>query len=255
MKIISWNINGIRSILKKDVLYPFISNNKPDIICFQEVRALPTQVKFEDSFNNTYPYRYWNNPLEKKGYSGTAIFSTFKPLNIINGIGIDEHDVEGRVITAEFDNYYLVNVYVPNSKMDLSRLDYRVNSWDTSFRNFVERLEKTKPVIVCGDFNSIHRETLDIWNPKIKKTAGVTPEEKQSFELYLNTFVDSFRFMNPEKIKYSWWSNMGKSRDKNNGWRIDYFLVSRLFTENIIESDILDHIHGSDHAPCLLTIS
>ena len=252
MKIISWNVNGIRSITKKNVFYSFIENTKPDIICLQEVRATPDQIILQDSFIKEYPFQIWNNPHIKKGYSGTAIFSKIKPKKIFKGIGIEEHDQEGRVLTLEFNEYFLVNVYVPNSKTDLSRLSYRINEWDVSFRDYVMNLELIKPTIVTGDFNSIHNDQIDIHNPKIKNAAGATLEEKQSFNKFLEYFIDSFRYFNPTVKKFSWWSNMGKSREKNNGWRIDYFLVSKQLIDSIMNADILDTITGSDHAPCFL---
>jgi exodeoxyribonuclease-3 len=244
-KIISWNVNGIRSILRKDTFYPMVSEYSPDIICLQEVRALPTQFILNESFMKDYPFQYFNNPTQKKGYSGVLVFSKIEPVNVFYGIGIPEHDQEGRVITLEFPEYFLVNVYVPNGG---SRFDYRVKEWDRSFREYLLGIKKK--VIICGDFN-IAVNPIDIHNPKIKNVAGVTVEERSNFNELLELFVDSFRKKNPKIIKFSWWSAITKARESNRGWRIDYFLVSKDF--NFMESDILDQVMGSDHAPCILT--
>ena len=241
-KIISWNVNGIRSIIRKELWYPFVNTELPDIICLQEVRASGDQFKLSGEFNNDYPYQYFNNHSTKKGYSGTAIFSKIQPINVT----VPEFDVEGRVQVAEFNNYFLVNVYVPNSG---TRFEYRTNTWDHLFREYLIGL--TKPPIICGDFN-VAKDSIDIYNPKIKNKAGVMPEERENFKELLKIFVDSFRQKNPKTIKFSWWSNMFKSRSKNNGWRIDYFLVDKSI--NFMDADILDHIQGSDHAPVMLLI-
>jgi exodeoxyribonuclease-3 len=256
MKIISWNVNGIRSLLKKKLFYSFVDEYDPDIFCIQESRCLPEQIVLDESFLKKYSFQIWNNPHIKKGYSGTLIFSKIKPIRSFKGIGVDEHDQEGRVSTVEFETFFLVNVYVPNSKTDLSRLDYRVNSWDTAFRNFLINLEENKPVIVTGDFNSIN-ESIDIHNTSILNNchaAGATREERDSFKKYLDHFTDAFRYFNPDLKKYSWWSNFGKCRERNLGWRIDYFLVSKKMLDSIISSDILDLVLGSDHAPCSLEL-
>jgi len=255
MKIISWNVNGLRSILKKELFYSFVDSQDPDVICIQESRCLPEQIKLDSSFLEKYPFQIWNSPHIKKGYSGTVIFSKILPNKSFKGIGIHEHDQEGRVITVEFDSFFLVNVYVPNSKSDLSRLHYRINEWDHSFREYLINLDQNKPVVITGDFNSIINERLDIHNPKIKNVAGATEEEKKSICKYLDHFVDSFRYTNPTIRKYSWWSNFGKSREKNNGWRIDYFFLSKCLEKNILIADILDSVMGSDHAPCLLVLA
>jgi len=255
MKIISWNVNGLRSLIKKDLFYSFVEFHDPDVICIQESRCLPGQIKLIDSFLEKYPFQIWNNPHIKKGYSGTIIFSKIKFNKSFKGIGIHEHDQEGRVITVEFESLFLVNVYVPNSKSDLSRLNYRVNEWDFSFRNYLINLESNKSVVVTGDFNSIINKDLDIHNPKIKNVAGATEDEKNSINKYLEYFIDTFRYINPGIKKYSWWSNFSNSRQKNNGWRIDYFFVSKKLENNIVNSDILDYVTGSDHAPCILLIN
>jgi exodeoxyribonuclease-3 len=241
MKIISWNLNGIRSVLKKEKFYPFINEESPDIICLQETRALPSQVKFTSEFENEYPFRYWNNPEHKKGYSGTAIFSKIEPLTI----SYSPFDDQGRIICAKFEDYYIITVYVPNSG---SRFEYRTMEWDNQFLEYLKNFEKK--IIVCGDFNVISNKTLDIYNPKIKDTAGATLLEMKNFKMFLEYFVDAYRSKHPQEIKFSWWSNMYKARDKNNGWRIDYFLVSKDF--DFEDSGILTHITGSDHAPCFL---
>jgi exodeoxyribonuclease-3 len=255
MKIVSWNVNGLRSIVKKNLFYSFVDSHDADVICIQESRCLPEQIKLDSSFLEKYPFQIWNSPHIKKGYSGTVIFSKILPNKSFKGIGIHEHDQEGRVITVEFDSFFLVNVYVPNSKSDLSRLHYRINEWDYSFREYLINLDSIKSVIITGDFNSIINERLDIHNPKIKNVAGATEEEKKSICKYLDHFVDSFRYTNPTIRKYSWWSNFGKSREKNNGWRIDYFFLSKCLEKNILVSDILDSVMGSDHAPCVLVLN
>ena len=242
-KIISWNVNGIRSVIRKDLWYPFVNDNEPDIICLQEVRASKDQFSFNSDFNEKYQYQTFHCHQTKKGYSGTAILSKIEPIKTI----FPEFDTEGRVIVAEFDDYYLVNVYVPNGG---SRFEYRVNEWDNVFRDYLKTLTQKK-VIVCGDFNVAHK-TIDIHNPKIKNIAGVTAEERSNFNKLLEIFVDSFRKKNPETIKFSWWSNMHQSRSKNHGWRIDYFLVSKDLV--FLETDILDQIMGSDHCPILLIV-
>lgn len=247
MKIISWNVNGIRSILKKDLFYPLVKDENPDIICLQEVRATGPQYQLNTQFRSEYPYRYTNESTTKKGYSGTAVFSKIKP---IDEIEVSFNDQEGRVIALEFEEFFLVTVYVPNSG---SQFDYRINTFDHDFRNFLEILDSNKSVIVCGDFNIAH-QSIDIYNPKIKNVAGVTPEEKENFGKLLTFLNDSFRIKNPSTKKFSWWSNFYKARSKNNGWRIDYFLVSKNINEARYRSDILSEHQGSDHAPCLFQL-
>ena len=244
MKIVSWNLNGIRSILKKELWYPFIKQENPDIICLQETRALKTQVTFSTEFENEYPFRYWNNPIFKKGYSGTAIFSKTEPLNV----SYSPFDDQGRIICAEFNDYCLITVYVPNSG---SQFDYRISDWDRMFYKYL--LTFTKKIIICGDFNVIASKKLDIYNPKLgNDSCGATDEEMENFKLFLKLFVDTFRSKHPQEIKFSWWSNMYHARKKNNGWRIDYFLVSNNL--NFEDSNILTEIKGSDHAPIYLII-
>lgn len=252
-KIISWNVNGIRSVLRKDLWYPFVSEYTPDIICLQEVRADKNQFSFNDQFNENYPFQFFNTHQSKKGYSGTAIFSKIEPISV----STPEFDIEGRILVAEYSDYVVVNVYVPNSgslplENDPSkgkRFDYRVKEWDQLFKNFLLSIDKK--VIIGGDFNIAHKP-IDIHNPKIKNTAGVTLEERENFEELLKIFVDSFRKKNPQTCKFSWWSNMHQCRLKNHGWRIDYFLLSKSL--KFKDSDILEHVLGSDHAPILLTL-
>ena len=250
IKIISWNVNGIRAVLKKG-FHDFINKHKPDILCLQETKAHPDQV---DLNMDDLPFRYWNS-AEKKGYSGTSIFLNKEPLGDVNGLGIKKHDNEGRVITLEFNEYYLVNVYTPNSKRDLSRLDYRYNEWDKDFLIYLKKLEEKKPVIFCGDLNVAHKEIV-LKNPKTnKKNAGFTIEERESFTNYIESgFIDTFREFNQEPDHYSWWSYMFNSRAKNVGWRIDYFCASNSIKDKLINSYILPEVMGSDHAPVVLEI-
>lgn len=255
MNIISWNVNGIRAAIKKGFV-DFISKENPDIICIQETKANPSQVEL---YLKDHKYQYWNS-AEKKGYSGTAIFSKTKPISVTNDFGIKEHGKEGRVITAEYDNFYLINVYTPNSKRELLRLDDRQN-WDKEFLKFIKTLEKNKPVIVCGDLNVAHNE-IDLKNPQSNKTtktnlgnAGFTDEERLGMTNYINNgFIDSFRYLYPKKIQYTWWSYMFQARTKGIGWRIDYFIVSQSLIKKIQDSIILDQILGSDHCPVKLII-
>jgi exodeoxyribonuclease III len=250
MKLISWNVNGLRAVIGKG-FYEFIKAQSPDVICLQETKALPEQV---DLSLDDYPYTYWCS-AEKKGYSGTAVFSRIKPLSVASGIGIEEHDSEGRVITAEFEKYYLVNVYVPNSKRELERLLYRSEKWDVDFLSYLKKLETKKPVIFCGDLNVAHKE-IDLANPKSNtNNAGFTPEERKGFDNIVSAgFVDTFREFTKEGGHYSWWSYMGRAREKNVGWRIDYFCVSPALMPLVKKSYILPDVMGSDHAPVVLEI-
>ena len=250
MKIISWNVNGIRAVLKKGFL-DFINDFNPDIICIQETKAHPEQVDLD---LDNYKYKYWNSAT-KKGYSGTAIFSKIKPISVQNDMNIEKHDDEGRVICMELKNYFLVTVYTPNSKRDLSRLDYRAKEWDRDFLIYLKELEKIKPIIFCGDLNVAHKE-IDLKNPKTnKRNAGFTNEERLGFDNYINSgFLDTFRMYNKEPNHYTWWSYMFNSRAKNVGWRIDYFCISDILKKKITKSIILPEIMGSDHAPILIEI-
>ena len=251
MKILSWNVNGIRAVIKKG-FYEYMNDINPDVICIQETKANPEQVDLE---LNEYKYKFWNS-AEKKGYSGTAIFSKIKPISVINDLNISKHDCEGRVICFEFLNFFLVTVYTPNSKRDLSRLKYRYEEWDVDFLKYLKKLEKLKPVIFCGDLNVAHKE-IDLKNPKSnKRNAGFTDEEREGFQNYIDSgFVDTFRLFNSEPDNYTWWSYMFNSRAKNVGWRIDYFCISEILKEKVKSSKILPEIMGSDHAPVILEIN
>lgn len=257
MKIISWNVNGIRAVLKKGFL-DFMDEHDPDIICIQETKAHKEQVELE---LDKYPYKYWNS-AEKKGYSSTAIFSKHKPINIINDMGIEKHDNEGRIITLEFKDYYLVTVYTPNSKRDLSRLPYRQNEWDVDFLSYMKSLEQNKPVIFCGDLNVAHKEE-DLANPSSNKTtksrpgnAGFTDEEREGFDNIINAgFIDTFREFHKGNGHYTWWSYMGGARARNVGWRIDYFCISPSLKSIMTDSSILPEVMGSDHCPIVLNIN
>ena len=222
MKLISWNVNGIRACLNKGFL-DFFNKENADIFCIQETKMQEGQIELKlEGY-----YQYWNS-AEKKGYSGTAIFTKVKPLKVFYGMGIEEHDKEGRVITLEFDKFYMVNVYTPNSKRELERLEYRM-VWEDEFRKYLLKLNETKPVIMCGDLNVAHEE-IDLKNPKTNRhNAGFTDEERNKMtELLKSGFTDSFRYLYPEKENiYSWWSYMFHAREKNAGWRIDYFIVSK----------------------------
>lgn len=247
MKLISWNVNGLRAVLKKGFM-EYIEQEDPDIICLQETKISEGQVELD--LENYYEYY---NYAEKKGYSGTAIFSKVEPLHVAYGIGIEEHDQEGRVITAEYEDYYLVTVYTPNSKRGLLRLDYR-QEWENAFKNFLLNLNKVKPVIVCGDLNVAHKE-IDLANPKSnRKNAGFTDEEREKFSELLDAgFIDTYRYFYPEiPDMYSWWSYITKARERNVGWRIDYFLVSEDFENQILDASIHMEQMGSDHCPVVL---
>ncbi|WP_024616000.1 exodeoxyribonuclease III [Clostridium sp. Ade.TY] len=249
-KMISWNVNGIRACVKKGFL-DFFKEVDADIFCIQETKLQEGQI---DIKLEGY-YQYWNY-AERKGYSGTAMFTKEKPLNVYYGIGIDEHDKEGRVITAEFENYYVITVYTPNSQDKLARLYYRMD-WDDSFRKYLKILEKNKPVIVCGDFNVAHME-IDLKNPRTnKKNAGFTDEEREKFSILLDSgLIDTFRYLNPSlEGAYTWWSYRFNARKNNAGWRIDYFIISEILKDNLKDSKIYNDIYGSDHCPIEITIN
>ena len=249
MKLISWNVNGLRAVLKKGFENFFYQENA-DIFCIQETKMQEGQAEINFEGYN----QYWNS-AEKKGYSGTAIFTKIKPKKVTYGIGIEEHDKEGRVITLEYDKFYLVNCYTPNSKRELERLDYRM-IWEDEFRNYLINLNKEKPVILCGDLNVAHKE-IDLKNPKTnRKNAGFTDEERNKMtELLSSKFIDTYRYLYPAKTDaYTWWSYMGNARAKNIGWRIDYFIVSEDIKEKIQDTKIHDTILGSDHCPIELKI-
>ena len=249
MKLISWNVNGIRACVGKGFL-EFFKEADADIFCIQESKMQAGQLELD------LPgyHQYWNY-AEKKGYSGTAIFTKRKPLSETYGMGIEEHDKEGRVITLEFEDFYMVTVYTPNSQNELARLDYRM-TWEEAFLAYLKKLEENKPVIVCGDMNVAHKE-IDLKNPKTnRKNAGFTDEEREKFSILLeNGFVDTFRHFYPEQEGiYSWWSYRFKAREKNAGWRIDYFLVSEMLKDKLKDAKILTEVFGSDHCPVELQI-
>ena len=249
MKLISWNVNGIRACLTKG-FEDIFKKLDADIFCIQETKCQPEQIELEFEGYTSY----WNS-AEKKGYSGTAIFTKQKPLNVTYGIGIEEHDKEGRVITLEFEKFYMVDIYTPNSKRELERLDYR-QIWEDEIRKYLLKLNETKPVIMCGDLNVAHKE-IDLKNPKTNRhNAGFTDEERNKMTELLDAgFVDTFRVLYPEKENaYSWWSYMGHAREKNVGWRIDYFIVSKSIENCIKEAKIHSEILGSDHCPVELEI-
>lgn len=243
MKFISWNVNGLRACVGKDFETIFKSLDA-DFFCLQETKMQAGQLDLQFEGYESY----WNY-AEKKGYSGTAIYTKHKPMNVSYGMGIEEHDHEGRVITLEYDNFFLVTVYTPNSQNELRRLDYRM-TWEVAFRQYLKTLDAKKPVVVCGDMNVAHEE-IDIKNPKTnRRNAGFTDEEREKMtELLDDGFIDTFRFKYPEQVTYSWWSYRFKAREKNAGWRIDYFLVSERLKEDIEDAKIHTEIMGSDHCP------
>lgn len=244
MKLVSWNVNGIRSILDKG-FHEFLASADADIVCVQETKARENQV--DARFDG---YRVIWNSAERPGYSGTAVFTRKDPLDVRFGIGRDEHDREGRVITAEYENFFLVNVYVPNSQRELTRLDYRVKSWGPDFLAFLKRLETSKPVVVCGDLNVAHRE-IDLARPAANtKNAGFTPEERADFDAFLSAgFLDTFREFQSGGGHYTWWSYQSGARARNIGWRIDYFCISPSLRPQLRDAFIMPHVMGSDHCP------
>ncbi len=249
MKLISWNVNGIRACVGKGFL-EFFKEADADIFCIQESKMQEGQLELD---LQGY-HQYWNY-AEKKGYSGTAIFTKKEPISVQNGIGMEEHDKEGRVITLEFENYYMITVYTPNSQNELARLDYRM-TWEDAFFAYLKKLEEKKPVIVCGDMNVAHKE-IDLKNPKTnRRNAGFTDEEREKFSILLeNGFVDTYRHFYPDQEGvYSWWSYRFKAREKNAGWRIDYFLVSEMLKDQLQDAKILTEVMGSDHCPVELDI-
>lgn len=248
MKLISWNVNGLRAVINKG-FEDFFKEANADIFCLQETKMQVEQLDEDAKKIFDGYYQYWNC-AEKKGYSGTAIFTKKEPISVSYGIGKEEHDKEGRVITLEYECFYIVDCYTPNSKRELERLEYRM-IWEDEFRNYLLNLNKRKPVILCGDLNVAHKE-IDLKNPKTnRRNAGFTDEEREKMTRLLDSgFTDSFRFLYPNKENcYSWWSYMGHSREKNVGWRIDYFIVSNSIESKIKESYIYQNILGSDHCP------
>lgn len=250
MKLISWNVNGLRAAVTKGFMESF-EKLDADMFCLQETKLQPHQIELELPGYE----QYWNSAV-KKGYSGTALFTRVKPLNVTNGIGIEEHDQDGRVITAEYDNFYLVTCYTPNSQRELARLEYRM-TWEDAFRAYLLELDAKKPVILCGDLNVAHNE-IDLKNPKTnRRNAGFTDEEREKMTELLDAgFTDTFRKLYPDVTDaYSWWSYMGKARDRNVGWRIDYFITSARLDKDIVEAKIHPDIFGSDHCPVELEIN
>jgi exodeoxyribonuclease-3 len=243
MKFISWNVNGLRACVGKDFENQF-KELDADFFCLQETKMQEGQLDLQFEGYESY----WNY-AEKKGYSGTAIYTKHKPLSVSYGMGVEEHDHEGRIITLEYDQFYLVTCYTPNSQTELKRLNYRM-TWEDDFRKFLKSLDAKKPVVICGDLNVAHEE-IDIKNPKTnRRNAGFTDEEREKMTILLNDgFTDSFRYLHPDEVTYSWWSYRFKAREKNAGWRIDYFLVSDRIKEQITEAKIHTEIMGSDHCP------
>ena len=249
MRFVSWNVNGLRACIKKGFL-DYFNDIDVDFFCLQEIKMSEGQLDLELEGYETY-YNY----AQRKGYSGTAIFTKHKPLSAKYGMGIEEHDNEGRLITLEYNDFFLVTCYTPNSKQELLRLDYRM-VWEDAFRNYLLELNKTKSVIVCGDLNVAHKE-IDLKNPKTnRKNAGFTDQEREKMSILLDSgFTDTFRFFYPDKEnEYSWWSYFGKSREKNTGWRIDYFLTSKDMDDRLVDAQIHQSILGSDHCPVYLEI-
>ena len=250
LKLISWNVNGIRACLQKGFL-DYFKEMDADFFCIQETKVQAEQIELElDGY-----YQYWNYAL-KKGYSGTAIFTKHEPLKVSYGLGLEEHDQEGRVITLEYPEFYLITVYTPNSRRGLARLTYRME-WEDQFRTYLKNIATKKPIIFCGDLNVAHQE-IDLKNPKAnKQNAGFTVEERGKMtELLASGFTDTYRYLYPDKEgAYTWWSYMARAREKNIGWRIDYILVSDTLKEKIIQAHIHDQILGSDHCPVELQIS
>ena len=249
MKLISWNVNGLRACVQKGFL-DFFNSIDADIFCLQEIKLIEGQLEFERP-----KYHSYFNYAKKKGYSGTAIFTKKEPISVSYGIGIAEHDDEGRVITLEFEKFYIVTCYTPNSQNELARLDYRMK-WEDDFKDYLDGLKKQKPVILCGDLNVAHKE-IDLKNPKTnRKNAGFTDEEREKMTRLLNDgYIDTFRYLYPDKEQiYSWWSYRFKAREKNAGWRIDYFIVSQDMEQYIDDAKIHTQIMGSDHCPIELDL-
>ena len=249
MKLISWNVNGLRACVKKGFI-DFFNSVDADIFCIQETKLQQGQINLElEGY-----YQYFNDAV-KKGYSGTAVFTKKEPISVTYGLGIEEHDQEGRVITLEFENVYFVNVYIPNSQNELARLDYRMK-FEDDFREYLKKLDGIKPVVMCGDLNVAHTE-IDLKNPKPnRKRAGFTDEEREKFSMFLNEgFIDTYRYLNPDKQgMYSWWSYRFNARANNAGWRIDYFCISKKIEQKLISANIHTRILGSDHCPIELVL-
>ncbi|KNX33124.1 MULTISPECIES: exodeoxyribonuclease III [Bacillus amyloliquefaciens group] len=250
MKLISWNVNGLRAVMKKIDINTYVQETAADILCLQETKVQDGQVSLQPEGYHAY----WNYAV-KKGYSGTAVFSKEKPLHVLYGLGIDDHDQEGRVITLEFEHVFVVNCYTPNAKRGLERIDYRLQ-WEADFKDYLQKLDRKKPVILCGDLNVAHRE-IDLKNPKAnRKNAGFSEQEREAFSALLNAgFTDSFRYLYPDQEgAYSWWSYRTNAREKNIGWRLDYVIVSDRLKPRISEAAICADIMGSDHCPVEMTV-
>ena len=266
LKLFSWNVNGLRAVLKKGALVDFIEHEYPDILCLQEIKCKPNQIDLEKENEIFSDYEIFWNPAEKAGYSGTAtlikkIFLKTQSKNLTSDLetnskiadGLSEK--EGRILVTNLDSFYLINVYTPNSKPNLSRLELRQKTWDPEFLSLLKTLEKEKPVITCGDFNAAHEE-IDIARPKTNHhSAGFTDEERQGItNVISNGFLDSFRFKNPTSIRYTWWSHWGKARENNVGWRIDYFFISKSLKNSLTSAEIYEKYFGSDHCPISIGI-
>ena len=252
VKIISWNVNGIRSVLNRNLLQPFVAAHDPDVLCLQETKAQPEQVRLDLP---SHPYHHWNGAV-RKGYAGTAVLSKTAPLAVRRDIGVPCHDAEGRVITAEFEALFVVSVYVPNAKRDLSRLDDR-RDWDRCFLIYLQALEREKPVVCCGDFNVAHT-AIDLARPKANEgTHGYTPEERAGFQNIVEAgFIDTFRYIHPgAPHHYTWWRQFGGARERNVGWRIDYIIASGSLLPRLRSAMILPEVYGSDHCPVVLELS
>ncbi|WP_415272854.1 exodeoxyribonuclease III [Bacillus siamensis] len=250
MKLISWNVNGLRAVMKKRDINTYVQETKADILCLQETKVQDGQVSLQPEGYHAY----WNYAV-KKGYSGTAVFSKEEPLHVSYGLGIDSHDQEGRVITLEFEHVFVVNCYTPNAKRGLERIDYRLQ-WEADFKDYLQRLDRKKLVILCGDLNVAHRE-IDLKNPKAnRKNAGFSDQEREAFSALLNAgFTDSFRYLYPDQEgAYSWWSYRTNAREKNIGWRLDYVIVSDRLKQRISQAAICADIMGSDHCPVEMTV-
>ena len=252
MKIVTWNVNGIRAAMKKDFPKSFASL-RADVLCLQETKAQDDQV--QEALSWLEGYHIYSFSAEKKGYSGTAIISKTEPLKVTYGVNHNDHDNQGRVVTAEYQDFYVVNVYTPNSGAELKRLPYR-QTWDKHFLSYLKKLEKNKPVVACGDFNVAH-EAIDLARPKenYNKSAGYMQEEIDGFHALSDAgFIDSWRYQHPKTVKYSWWSMRGGARSRNVGWRIDYLIASPALKNKIHSTEIYNDIHGSDHCPVSLTL-
>ncbi len=250
MKLVSWNVNGLRAVLQKGFL-DFVRRAEPDVLCLQETRAAPEQVEMD-----LPGYTSFWNPAERKGYSGTAVFTRIEPLKVVLGMGQPEHEREGRVIGLAFADFFLVNVYTPNSGRQLDRLPYRTQEWDPAFLSYVRTLEKDQPVVFCGDLNVAHKE-IDLARPKDNvKNAGFTPEERRGFDNIVEAgFIDTFREFTTEGEHYTWWSYRFNARKKNLGWRIDYFCISHALRSRVKSSTILSDVTGSDHCPIQMILA